>query len=156
VDKPHYENQIDVRWHPRDMGAVEACLGDEWFEIRAVDPMMEGRAAMTWLNVTRSLRAADPKRKSFDRNVVLAAIDSIQERNAAAMAMAGLLVEDWSKERVKSIEATMFQGAFCSLRKDPTPLEDGFGRSIPEPDRSDHDTAPTGRRRPNSNLTFEG
>ncbi len=149
------ESEVDVRWHPRDMGAVEARLGDEWFDIPAVDPMMEGKAAQTWMVATRSLRAAQPKRKTFDRDVVLAAMEAIQERNAAAMAMAGLLVEDWSDQRVKNMETAMFQGAFCSAPKDPTPLEDGFGRSIPEPDGSEHDTASTGRRRPNSNLTFE-
>lgn len=149
------EDQVEVHWHPRDIGAVHARLGDEWFEVPAVDPMMEGRAATTWMVATRSLRAAHPKRMSFDRDVVLAAMDAIQERNANAMAMAGLLVDDWSDQRVKNMEATMFQGAFCSAPKDLAPLEDGFGRSIPELDGSEHDTAPAGRRRPNSNLTFE-
>jgi putative transposase len=151
------EDQIDVRWHPRDMGAVEARLGDEWFEIPAVDPMMEGRAAQTWLVATRSLRAAHPKRKSFDRDVVLAAMNAIQERNAAAMAMAGLLVDDWSDQRVKNMEATMFQGTFCRDAQDPAPLEDGFGRSIPEPDdkATTTTTAPARPRKLGTNVTFE-
>lgn len=94
------------------MGAVEARLGDDWFEIPAVDPMMEGKAAKTWLVATRNLKAAHPKRDSFDRATVLAAMEAIQDRNATAMAMAGLLVEDWSTKRIDQIESTMFQGTF--------------------------------------------
>lgn len=150
---------IDVRWHPRDIGAVEARLGNEWCEIPAVDPMMEGKAAKTWLVATRKLKAAHPKRNSFDRDTVLAAMEAIQDRNATAMAMAGLLVEDWGGQRINYIESTMFQGAFVKAAKDSAPVSDGFGRSVPGPDNQAVTTTPAAKSmskpKRNSNLTFE-
>ncbi|QCO54443.1 DDE-type integrase/transposase/recombinase [Pseudorhodobacter turbinis] len=128
------EAHIDVRWHPRDIGAVEVRLGTEWFEIPALDPMMEGKAAKTWMTATNNLRAAHPKRKSFDREVVLAAMEAIQDRNATAMAAAGLLVDEWSETRIKKIETTMFQGSFCNAPAQPAPVDGGFGQSIPGPE----------------------
>lgn len=148
---------VDVRWHPRDMGAVEARLGDEWFEIPAVDPMMEGKAAKTWLVATRNLKAAHPKRDSFDRATVLAAMEAIQDRNATAMAMAGLLVEDWSTKRIDQIESTMFQGTFVKTPKDPVPVSDGFGRSIPGPDEQPaaKTAKPSAKTKRNTTVTYE-
>lgn len=128
------EGEIDVRWHPKDLGAVEARLGNEWFEIPAVDHMMEGKAAKTWMVATRNLRAAHPKRKTFDLETVHAAMQAIEERNAVAMAAAGLLVDEWTDKRIADIESTMFQGAFAKPAQPPAPVADGFGRSIPTPD----------------------
>lgn len=149
------EGEIDVRWHPKDLGAVEARLGHEWFEIPAVDQMMEGKAAKTWMVATRNLRAAHPKRKTFDQETVHAAMQAIEERNAVAMAAAGLLVDEWTDKRIADIESTMFQGAFAKPAQPPAPVADGFGRSIPTPDVP---TAPakakTNPKRP-SGVTFE-
>ncbi len=130
------EAHVDVRWHPRDIGAVMVRLGQEWFEVPALDPMMDGKPAKVWMVATRNLRAAHPKRKSFDRNTVLAAMDAIQARNADAMASAGLLVDQWGDKRIENIERTMFQGAFCKAPKKPAPADGGFGQSIPTPEET--------------------
>jgi hypothetical protein len=73
------------------------------------------------------------------------------------MAMAGLLVEDWSGKKIDNIESTMFQGAFVKASKDPAPVSDGFGRSIPGPDEQPAAKIAKTSAKPkrNSTVTFE-
>lgn len=128
------ECAIDVRWHPRDIGAIEACLDGEWFEIPAVEAGLEGVSAQAWLAASRELRATDPARKSFDRKVIHEAIEAITERNAAAIATAGLLVPDWSPERIQREENRNLISFKVSTNKKTAKSDGSVGQSIPDPE----------------------
>lgn len=74
------ENYLDVRRHPRDIGAVEVRLGGDWFEVPASDPMLAGVAAQTWLTAWRSIRAAH---MSARNSINLAALSASDWHHAA-------------------------------------------------------------------------
>jgi putative transposase len=122
---------VELRWHPRDLGAIEVLLDGEWFEVPAKDPRMQGQAAQTWLTAWRKTRASVPANKRVNLEIVHEAIKAIKNRNATAMAMAGLLVDEWDDEKMRKLENEMFQSAFA---KPPTGFKAGaneLGRAVP-------------------------
>lgn len=151
------EGKLDVRWHPRDIGAIEVLLGNDWFEVPAVDSRMEGKAAQTWLTAWRNVRAAHPARKATDRKIVHDAMKAIEERNATAMAMAGLLVNEWTEARIAKEERDMFLGAFPGPAPDLIVDGNGPGRAIPaSAGTRPADTAkPAAAKHRKTNVTFE-
>lgn len=151
------EGKIDVRWHPRDIGAIEVRLGDEWFEIPAVDPMMKGKAAQTWLTAWNRVRQTSNGRSKVDREVVLAAMKAIDERNVTAMAMASLLVNEWDDARIAKAEREMFQGAFPRVATPPASDGKGLGRPIAPPpaDTPAQPLKPQITKPRKSNVSFE-
>lgn len=128
---------VDVRWHPGDIGAIEARLGDDWVEIPAVHGGLDGVSAQAWLATSGELRASDPARKAHDQDVIFKAIEAISARNAAAIATAGLIVTDWSPERILREEnRNLISFAVGGSTKDAEP-DGAVGRSIPDPDGYD-------------------
>ncbi|KIC07216.1 hypothetical protein RA19_24765, partial [Leisingera sp. ANG-M1] len=91
---------VELRWHPKDIGAIEVRLGNDWFTVPAIDHELDGVPAQIWLSATRDVRSRNPKAKRINTEVVQQAIKAISERNAEAMALANLVVEDWSPERI--------------------------------------------------------
>ena len=147
------ERDIEVRWHPDDIGAVTAYVGGQKFHVRAVVPGFEGVSARQWLASVRELRATDPARKTHDRKTIMAAIKAIETRSTAATTLAGLLVDEWSPERFRQEEDRYFIGFRIAVDGQAQPVAaDGIGRSIPDPQRGDFvpaaSPAPTDRAAP--------
>ncbi len=143
------EAELDVAWHPRDIGAILVWIDDKrWIEVPALDPRFHGVAAQTWMIAARHLKSVHPRRKEFDHDTIFAAIKAIDARNAEAVALAGLLVEDWNEEKLAQIEKRLFVGFKESTRtpNDVAPAADGKpGTSILSPEKEE--TAATSKRK---------
>ena len=140
-DLAHWMNRngeavLEVAWHPRDIGAILVFINNEWVQVPALDPRFHGVAAQTWLFAARDLKSTYSRRQEFDHDTIFKALDAIEARNSEAMALAGLLVEDWSEEKLLQIERRTFVGFRESTRapSDVVPAPDGkSGMSIPAP-----------------------
>ncbi|WP_411353091.1 Mu transposase C-terminal domain-containing protein (plasmid) [Leisingera aquaemixtae] len=123
--------EVDLRWHPKDIGAIEVRLGSDWFTIPAIDHELDGVPAPIWLSATRDVRARNPKASRISTDVIRKAIKAISERNADAMALAGLVVEDWSPERIQREEKRLFRGVKFGEAKALQQTAGGLGRAFP-------------------------
>lgn len=126
---PH---KVDVRWHPKDIGAISVKMGPDWFEIPAVDSSLEGVAAQTWLTAVRNVRAASPASNRVDMVAVREAIKAIASRNAKAMSAASLNLEDWSGDAADRAEARVIAGVEFFERKAPKQTAGKVGRELPD------------------------
>ncbi|SIT12772.1 Mu transposase C-terminal domain-containing protein [Paracoccus saliphilus] len=126
------ERNVEVRWHPDDIGTVTVYADRQKFEVGTVLPDFEGVSARQWVAGVRELKAANAEHKTADRKVVMAAIKAIDARSTAATRLAGLLVDDWTPERIKQEEDRLFIGFNCADDKPARAVAtDGIGRSIP-------------------------
>jgi len=121
---------VNVRWHPKDIGAVSVQLGDQWHEVPSVDASLEGVSAQTWLTATRTVRAGNPKSNRLDLPAVRQAIKAIEERNEAAMAAASLNLEDWSAEAFARAEKNVLAGVEFHERASSPQNDSELGRAI--------------------------
>lgn len=129
------ERNVEVRWHPDDIGTVTVYAGDQKFEVGTVLPGFDGVSARQWVAATRELKAGNPGRKSYDRQMIHAAITAIEGRSTAATRMAGLLVDEWTPERIRDLEASLYIGFHAGGDSPAQPAAaDGIGRSIPDPE----------------------
>ncbi|EIE53051.1 transposase, putative [Citreicella sp. 357] len=137
---------VNVRWHPKDIGAVSVQLGDRWHEVPSVDASLEGVSAQTWLTATRTVRAGNPKSNRLDLPAVRQAIKAIEERNEAAMVSASLNLEDWSAEAFDRAEKNVLAGVEFHERASSPQNDNELGRAI-----RDHvepaDAAPPAQRK---------
>jgi putative transposase len=124
--------KVDVRWHPKDIGAISVKMGQDWFEIPAVDRSLEGVAAQTWLTAVRHVRAASPASTRVDMVAVREAIKAIASRNAKAMSAASLNLEDWSGDASERAEARVIAGVEFIERKAPKQTAGKVGRELPD------------------------
>lgn len=129
----HSGDQIDVRWHAEDIGAVAVRLGQEWVEVPAVDLGFNGVRAQSWLAAVRALRAAARREAVLSRDVVFQALADIEAMNAEAAARAGLVTQDWSDERVAHEEERLFIGfAMTDAKLAAAPAAPGmWGEALP-------------------------
>jgi len=123
--------KVSVRWHPKDIGAISVKRGKTWYEVPALDPSLQGVAAQTWLTAVRHVRDANPKSNRLDNVAVRDAITAIKARNEAAMAAAGLNLEDWSEKRCAKEEKKLLAGIEFVERKELRQAKDGLGMEIP-------------------------
>lgn len=125
---PH---EVDVRWHPKDIGAISVRIGKAWFEIPALDSTLDGVAAQTWLTAVRQTKSANPKANRMDNVAVREAIKAIAARNEQAKLASSLNLEDWSDERMEHAETNLLAGIEFFERKEPTQQKDVLGHEIP-------------------------
>ncbi|RDD72235.1 Mu transposase C-terminal domain-containing protein [Paracoccus versutus] len=129
------ERNVEVRWHPDDIGTVTVYAGDQKFEVGTVLPGFDGVSARQWVAATRELKAANAERKAYDRQMIHAALRAIEGRSTAAIRLAGLLVDEWSPERIRDLENSLYIGFNAGSDKPARPAAaDGLGRSIPDPE----------------------
>ena len=95
------------------------------------DPALDGVAVQTWLTALRHTRAASPTVSRLDLVAVREAIKAISVRNAAAMAAAGLNLEDWTAERIEKAERSLLAGVEFFDRASLTRTNDQLGQTIP-------------------------
>ncbi|UWQ63479.1 hypothetical protein K3723_04075 [Leisingera caerulea] len=133
-------------------------LGNDWFTVPAIDHELDGVPAQIWLSATRDVRSRNPKAKRINTEVVQQAIKAISERNAEAMALANLVVEDWSPERIAREEKRIFRGVRFGKSKQLKQPSEGIGSSFPAPEAETSGTEKTASKKPasarrNSNST---
>ncbi len=122
---------VDVRWHPKDIGAISVRLDKDWYEVPALDSTLNGVAAQTWLTALRHVRDGNPKSNRLDNVAVREAITAIKARNEAAIGKAGLNLEDWSEKRFENEEKELLAGIEFFERKTLTKAKGELGYEIP-------------------------
>lgn len=125
---PH---MVDVRWHPKDLGAISVRLGKKWFEVPATDASLKGIAAQTWLTAIRRTRSANPTSNRLDSVAVREAIKAINDRNERAKQASSLNLEDWSEDRMERAERDLLAGVEFFERKVPAQQKGELGHQIP-------------------------
>ncbi|MCW3784328.1 Mu transposase C-terminal domain-containing protein [Defluviimonas salinarum] len=123
--------KVDVRWHPKDIGAISVRLDKDWYEVSSLDATLGGVSAQTWLTGVRQVRDSSPKSNRLDNIAVREAIKAIAARNQAAMGKAKLNLEDWSDERFEREERELLAGIEFYERKAPTKAAGQLGHDIP-------------------------
>lgn len=132
------ERNVELRWHPDDIGEVTVYIGQERFEARAVHSGFDGVSAREWIAARRELNGAAPQRNAHDRQIVLHAIQAIRDRSTAATRLAGLIADDWSPKRIQQEEDRLFIGFHISSDKPhPRTASDGLGVVISDQDDLD-------------------
>ncbi|TJZ76895.1 Mu transposase C-terminal domain-containing protein [Paracoccus hibiscisoli] len=134
------DRDVEVRWLPSDIGEIEVRLDMDWMTVPAVMDAVHGLSAQLWASAVRDVRAADPERKRYDEKVVLAALRDIRERSEDAQAAKGLLVDEWSEERVRREEQKLMIGFQTGPAPQKAARKDGIGRSV-VPERDDTPSA---------------
>lgn len=124
------ERDLEIRWLPSDIGAVQVHIGAKWITVPAVMDALHGTSAQLWMSAVREIRATDPDRKRHDEAVILAALKDIRARSEDAQAAMGLLVDDWSDDRLRREEQKLTIG----FESGPSPTrpvrQGGIGRSV--------------------------
>lgn len=128
------ERNVEVRWNPENIGSVTVYAGGQKFDVGAVLPGFDGVSARKWIAAIREVRAANQRRQSCERKVILAAIDAIEARSTEATQLAGLLVDEWSPERIRQQEDRLFIGFGVVEDRPVQPVAgDRIGRPIAAP-----------------------
>lgn len=125
--------EVPTRWYSEDIGAIAVKLNDEWIEVPSVFEKFRGERAQTWMLAVREIRASVAAQKTVDQMVIFKAMNRIKEINATAMARQGLVVDDYSKERIESLEDTLLIGFEVDEMPCDTltqPAKDGLGLEL--------------------------
>lgn len=125
---PH---MVEVRWHPKDVGAISVRLDKEWLEVPALDASLKGVAAQTWLTAVRRTRSGNPKSNRLDNVAVREAIKAINDINEKAKQASSLNLQDWSEDRMEKAEKDLLAGIEFFERKTPTKRAGELGSSVP-------------------------
>ncbi len=127
-------NEVRARFYSEDIGAIAVELDDQWIEVPSVFERYRGERAQTWILAAQEIRASVAAQKKVDEEVIFKAMTRIREINANALARQGLLVDDYSEERLAKLEDELLIG----LELDETPYEaqmlpatDGLGLELP-------------------------
>lgn len=126
---------LEIRWLPSDIGAIEVRIDHDWITVPAVLEDLHGLSAQLWMSAVREVRATDPDRKRHDDAVIRAALRDIRNRSEDAQAANGLIVDDWSEDRLRREEQKLMIGFEVGVAKAPAPRQGGIGPSI-DADRS--------------------
>ena len=125
--------EVRTRWYSEDIGALAVELNGEWIEVPSVFGKFRGERAQTWMLAVREIRASVAAQKKVDQMVIYKAMNRIKEINSNAIARQGLVIDDFSKERIKSQE----EGFLIGLEIDETPCDaktkpatDGLGLDL--------------------------
>lgn len=125
--------EVRVRWYSEDLGAISVELNGEWIEVPSVFERFQGQRAQTWIMAVREIQASVAAQKKVDEEVIFNAMNRIREINSNAMARIGLMVEDYSRERIASFE----NGMLIGFNVDETPRDamrlssTGMGLELP-------------------------
>ena len=102
--------EVRVRYYSEDIGAIAVELNGEWVDVPSVFERYRGERAQTWILAAQEIRASVATQCTIDEEVVFKAMTRIREINSNAMARQGLLVDDYSKERLAEIENSLLIG----------------------------------------------
>src|SRR3990167_9118597 len=122
--------KVEVRWHPKDIGAVQVLLGKDWHTVPSVADGLDGVSAQVWLAANREAQVRKPDAKKRNLPTILAAVQAIRERNAAAMQAADLLVETWDDARIEREERRLFAQVKFAGEEPQKSGAGGLGRTM--------------------------
>lgn len=122
--------ELEIRWLPSDIGAIEVRIDHDWITVPAVLEDLHGLSAQLWMSAVREVRATNPDRKRHDDAVIRAALRDIRGRSEDAQAANGLIVDDWSDDRLRREEQKLMIGFDVGPNKPSAPRNGGIGRSI--------------------------
>ncbi|WP_254447282.1 Mu transposase C-terminal domain-containing protein [Ruegeria sp. HKCCA0235A] len=132
------KRDVEVRWLPYDLGAVEVQLEGVWHHVPSVLSGFSGLHAQLWTEARRSLRAADPKKLKWREEVVVRAVNAIRNMNSDRRMEFGLIAQNWSEERYAATEKDYFSGFHVSVsEKQPEARGGQYGQVLEpsEPER---------------------
>ena len=121
------ECDVAVRWSPSNIGTVDVRCGKDWLEVSSKNVDLRNTSAQVYLAACRKARADNPKTKALNRVMIEGAIRAISERNAAAIANSGIVLEDWSPERIAYEEDANMSGFQIIEGPKSTASNDGTG-----------------------------
>lgn len=101
---------VNVRWYSEDLGAIAVEVGGEWIEVPSVFQRFKGVRAQTHIAARRALQSRFKHEAVLQEDIVFQTIDDIEAINGNAMRRVGLLVDDWSQERLQREEEKLFIG----------------------------------------------
>lgn len=128
------ERKVSIRWYPEDIGAIWAELHGRWYEIPAVFDRYQGVSAQEWLHAAAEIRAQNAKNAEVNLAVVRQALDYIEKTNGDAMNRVGLIIQDWSEQRMDYEEDRLFIGWKTSETEAHSPYDgqrSEWGTSLP-------------------------
>ncbi|RAP40405.1 hypothetical protein BYZ73_15100 [Rhodovulum viride] len=146
---------MEIRWLPEDIGAIMVCVGGVWKEVPATRPGLDGVSIQVWMAAWRNVRAADPRSRSHDWSIMLAAVRAIDERVAQARLAADMMVMEWTEKREQDVEDNLFRHvSFNDASPRPVKTDGQLGLSVPEvPITVSPVGAPSAVERPTSAVT---
>lgn len=100
--------EVQLRWHPDNIGAISVRRGAGWLEVGAVMEEFHGRRAEDWIAVVERLRADRTATEAVNRAVIRDAFAYIDGVNAAAVVRANIKVPSWGDARIASEEQRLF------------------------------------------------
>lgn len=131
--RSHGEVLMTVRWHPRDIGAIEVLIGEDWVEVPSVIRAIDGTTAYAWQTAWRQLRSASKAAREYSEATVMKALREIEAINARAMAMQGVLVDEWDEARIRRAEANLGNSRLKVSEVQTQQSESGLGWSLAPP-----------------------
>ncbi|SFR18868.1 Mu transposase C-terminal domain-containing protein [Poseidonocella sedimentorum] len=131
------KHEVRLRWYGEDLGSIAVEVDGEWFEVPSVMRSFDGVRAQSYLLARRALQARFKHEAVLQESIVLQAITEIEAINANAMRRVGLLVEDWSEERLLREEENLFIGFEIEADREATPKQEAdrsYGYDLPTTD----------------------
>ncbi|MGX9856384.1 Mu transposase C-terminal domain-containing protein [Limimaricola variabilis] len=101
---------VNIRWYSEDLGAIAVGLDGEWIEVPSVLRRFDGVRARTWIAARRALQHRFKQQALLYESIVSQTLNDIETQKEKAMQRVGLLVEDWSEERLRQEEDRLFAG----------------------------------------------
>lgn len=133
--------EVHLRWYSEDLGAIVVEVDGEWIEVPSVMRRFDGVRAQTYVAARRALRSRFKQEAALGESAVFDAIADIETINGNAMRRVGLLIDDWSEERLRREEDNLFIGFRVEPDDEPkaTPSSDlGYGDDLPTAMSSAH------------------
>lgn len=124
------QREMEVRWHPDDIGSIKVRLPDGWHDVPALSADMKGINAQAWLAGVRESRLNRGASNTVYFDTAALAAKAIQERDAEARMVAGIVVQNWSANRIKAEEERLMVGTTFRERKLPFAPDGRPGRSV--------------------------
>lgn len=126
----HGTQELEVRWHPEDIGEIEVRFGDGWHTIQSVLPEFLNRPARDWIATRKQIRRGDPQARQASNIVIAKALKEIDRLNTAAGERAGILSERWDEAMLERFEANMLIGFKAGHEPDSAASNIGHGYAI--------------------------
>lgn len=134
---------VEVCWHPDDIGQVTIHAGKEQFEACTVQPGFEGVSAQKWISVRRQLIEYSPERMVVDLSEIQKSFEEFDRHCAKLLGLSGLLTDEWSPDRIAREEQRLFVGFRIGETPARAPEGDRLGQRIldadPVPERMAQD-----------------
>ena len=125
--------KVKIRWYCEDIGEIEVEIGGEWFTVSSVFARHRGLRAQVWMAARCALSARFKHEAMLEEQIIFETIRDIEKINGDAMQRLGLLVEDWTEERLLREEERLFIGFGIepdAKRASAPEADSGFGEDL--------------------------